>query len=116
MINYKLKLGKGQLELSGTFDEVTKMSALFGQLQDRKCDACGGDNIFLSQNENQGNTFFHVDCICGAKLKISQFKKGGFYIDSNNKFEVYNANNSSKSTNIEFADNTTEKNVDSVFS
>ncbi len=106
MITYKIKLGQGMLELSGTFDEVSKMSALFGQLQGRKCDACGGENIFLGHNENQGNNFYHVDCVCGAKLKISQLKKGGFYIDASNKFEKYvpkdNTSNDQADSNIEF--------------
>ncbi len=107
MITYKIKLGQGMLELSGTFDEVSKMSALFGQLQGRKCDACGGENIFLGHNENQGNNFYHVDCVCGAKLKISQLKKGGFYIDGKLKFEVYqgSAKNNGQQSNATQPDN-----------
>jgi len=95
MIIFKTKLGQGQIEISGDIKEVASLSTIFGKLSGAVCSACKSSNIYLGYNSDKdANDYYHIDCgQCNAKLKISQFKKGGFFIKNDAKFEVYQASN-----------------------
>ena len=90
MITYKIKIGKGMLEFQANdMKMIHKWSDVWGALPS-KC-SCGSDDIHLSFTKTQeGYEYCKLKCKhCGATYTIKQSKAGEYFIDSKEKFEVY---------------------------
>ena len=81
MYTYKVKIGKGMLEVQeNDFKSMWKKASFIGDFHD-KCGKCGSENIAPMQKEPKGNEYFGLKCkSCGAELTFHQKKEGGFYI------------------------------------
>lgn len=93
MIVYKVKIGKGMLEFQGNrMEDVHKWGHVWGGLPD-KC-SCGSDDIHLAFMESkEGFRFCKLKCKdCTATYTIKQNKQGEYFIDPNEKFQVFQKN------------------------
>jgi len=81
MYTYKVKIGKGMLEVQeNDFKSMWKNASFIGDFHD-KCGKCGSEDIAPMQKEPKGNEYFGLKCkSCGAELTFHQKKEGGFYI------------------------------------
>lgn len=56
-----------------------------------KCTECGENDVHLASNKSSSEkgtfTFVYMQCKCGAKAQLGQYKTGGMFWK---KFEVYN--------------------------
>lgn len=91
---------KGNLKLNTTYqfeaDEKSEMEALNKIITlcnpPTKCTKCDNDKAegfkLTSNKDTEGNIYVNLKCICGAKVKLGQYKAGGFFW--HREFEVYN--------------------------
>jgi hypothetical protein len=97
MITLKIKVGKGMLEYQAdTMKKIHAWSNTWGSLPD-KC-TCESDDIFLAFTKTtEGYEYCKLKCKkCGATYTIKQNKQNEYYIDPEEKFEVYQKNESVK--------------------
>ena len=81
MYTYKVKIGKGMLEVQeNDFKSMWKKASFIGDFHD-KCGKCGSENIAPMQKSPKGNDYWGLKCKdCGAEMTFHQKKEGGMYI------------------------------------
>lgn len=70
-------------------DEMEAMSkaGVLAMMPD-KCGLCGKDNVSLSSNKAKGYTFVKVVCKeCDARSQLGQYKEGGYFWKSWEKYQ-----------------------------
>jgi len=93
--NLKIKLGNKELNIEAEGDEKQVIKSLFfwGLLPD-KCGNCGKDDITLLHKNPKGNDYYGLKCKnCSAEFNFGQFKQGGLYVKSNEKWSVWSKDN-----------------------
>ena len=90
MIRFKCNFGKGTMEIEGKdIAELCENTAAISIAAGKKCE-CGSERIYPYHRNVDNNDFYSLRCAdCGAELKISQRKKGGFFVRDEAKFEKY---------------------------
>ena len=69
-----------------------------------KCTLCGGTDLrYDSNKDKEGNIYVNLRCACGAKVKLGQYKAGGYFWHRD--FEKYAPKNGTSKP---------EKNVDNT--
>lgn len=53
-----------------------------------KCTLCGKTDLSYGSNKDkEGNIYVNIQCTCGGKLKLGQYKAGGYFWHTT--FEIY---------------------------
>ena len=94
MLKSTFKIGITQVVLEmPDFKNLCRASAILGECASvGVCDNCQKSDYYLAHNKSQaGDDFYYLKCKCGARKKIHLRKDGGYYLDSKDKFEVYQA-------------------------
>lgn len=94
----KVKLGDKVFEVGGEGDEKAIIKNLyFWSHIPQKCGNCGKSNIALNFRSPKGNDYYGLKCLdCNADYNFGQYKGGGFFLKSEEKWKVWEGNKTEK--------------------
>ena len=114
MYTYKVKVGKGQLEIQEPdFKKMWEHASFVGDFPS-VCGKCKSDDIAPMQKSPKGNDYWGLKCkSCGAELTFHQKKEGGFYIRYDDEWKKFGEGSGGDSSGDSSDD--AAKNVASAF-